>query len=196
VDLTTISPNHSNYARWSREDELIACYTSRVHYPRKLPLYDDNLEAGTWHERMVPGEFAVHYSSFLAKDYDGLYCSVLSSLDDAVAHAQQQVRERTALQCLIYDHQGFVGAPLRDIRGTAFKDKKSLSPRFRRWVGAILFLAGLILMIIDWRTDFELMWPGMVGSRIIVPGFALLLMDAIITIYQRRRTRAAGGGAP
>ena len=167
-----------------------------MDYPRKLPLYDENLKAGTWHERMVPGEFAVHYSSFLAKEYGGLYCSVFGTLGDAVTHAQQQVRERPALQCLIYDHEGFVGAPLRDIRGPAFKDRNSLSPRFRRWGGAILFLAGLILMFIDWRTDFELMWPGMFGSRIIIPGFALLLMDAIITIHQKRKKRMAGGEAP
>lgn len=167
-----------------------------MDYPRKLALHDEDLKAGTWHERMIPGEFAVHYSSFLANDYDGLYCVVFGGLDDAVAHAQQQVRERPALQCLIYDHEGFVGAPLRDIRGTAFKDKNSLSPRLRRWGGIILFLAGLILVIIDWRTNFELMWPGMFGSRIIIPGFALLLMDAIITIYQRRKKRVAGGEAP
>lgn len=73
------------------------------------------------------------------------------------------------------------------------KDKESISPRFRRGAGGGLFLAGLILMIVDWRTDFELMWPGMFGSRIIIPGFALLVMDGIIAIHQRRQARKTAG---
>lgn len=170
-------------------DDLRACYTSGVNYPRRLPLYDESLKHGTWNERMVPGEFAVHYSSFPAKNYDGLYCTVYGSLDEAIAHAQAQVEERPALRCTIYDHEGFIGAPFRDIRGKEFKDKGSISPRFRRWAGGLLFFAGLILMIVDWRTDFALLWPGTFGSRIIVPGFALLLTDVIITIHHRRQTK-------
>jgi hypothetical protein len=164
-----------------------------VNYPRKLPLYDENFQPGTWNERMIPGEFAVHYSSFPVKDYDTLYCTVFGSLDEALAHAREQVELRPALRCTIYDQEGFVGAPLGDVRGKEFKDKGSISPRFRIWAGAVLFTSGLVLMIVDWRTDFELMWPGMFGSRIIIPGFALLVMDAIITIHQRRHPRKTAG---
>jgi len=142
---------------------------------------------------MIPGEFAVHYSSFLVEDYDTLYCTVFGSLDEALAHAREQVELRPALRCTIYDHEGLVGAPLGDVRGKEFKDKGSISPRFRRWAGGGLFFAGLILMMVDWRTDFELMWPGMFGSRIIIPGFALLVMDAIITIQHRRHARKTSG---
>ena len=157
------------------------------------PNYDANRMPGTWNERMVPGEFAVHYSSFSVKDYDGLYCSVFGSLADAEAHAKEQVAQRPTLQCTIYDHEGFVGAPFADIRGNDFKDTGSMSPRFRRWGGWILFATGSILMIIDWRTDFALMWPGMFGSRIIIPGFALLVMDALITIHQRKKANKPAG---
>ena len=142
---------------------------------------------------MIPGEFAVHYSSFPAKDYDGLYCTVFGSLDEALAHAREQAELRPGLRCTIYDHEGFVGAPLGDIRGKEFKDKGAISQRFRRWAGGVLFIAGSILMIVDWRTDFELLWPGMFGSRIIIPGFALLVMDAIITIHQKMHARRTTG---
>lgn len=79
------------------------------------------------------------------------------------------------------------------MRGKDFKDKGSMSPRFCRWAGWILFSAGSILMIIDWRTDFALMWPGMFGSRIIIPGFALLVMDMLIT--RKLQTGALGATA-
>jgi hypothetical protein len=169
------------------------CYTFGVNFPRQLPLDDESGRHGVWNERMVPGEYAVHYSSFPAASHCGSYCTVLGSLDDAVAYAQQQVKERPALRCTIYDHEGLVGPPLRDIRGCEYKDKNSLSPRFRRWAGSILFFGGLILTVIDWRSDFELSWPAMIGTRIIVPGFGLLLMEAIVQFNARRGRKNAGG---
>lgn len=142
---------------------------------------------------MVPGEYAVHYSSFRDGGYGGLYCTVLGSLEDAVNYARKQVKERPDLRCTIYDHEGFVGAPLKDLRGCEFKDKDALSPRVRRWAGSILFLGGLILTVIDWRADFELQWPAMIGTRIIVAGFGLLLIEAIVVLSARRDRKKAGG---
>jgi len=138
---------------------------------------------------MVPGEYAVHYSSYPDAEYSGPYCTVLGTLEDAVAYARQQVEEWPALRCTVYDHHGFIGAPLKDIRGRDFKDKDALSPRFRRWVGSILFFGGLILTIIDWRTDFALSWPAMIGTRIMVPGAALLLIEAIVLLNARRERK-------
>ncbi len=146
---------------------------------------------------MVSGEYAVHYSSFAVASYTGPFCTVFGSLDDAVAYAQQQVSERPGLRCTIYDYEGFVGAPLRDIRGRDFKERDALSARFRRWAGSILFVSGLILTIIDWRSDFELSWPAMIGTRIIIPGFGLLLIEAILQINHRKdRKREASREAP
>ena len=142
---------------------------------------------------MVPGEYAVHYSSFPAAGYIGPYCTVLGSLEEAVTYAQWQVKERPALRCTVYGHEGLVGAPIRDIRGCEFKDRDVLSARFRRWVGSILFFGGLILIAIDWRSDFELSWPGMVGTRMIVPGFVLLLIEAYSLLKARREGKLRTG---
>lgn len=159
--------------------------------PRELPLYDDNLTHGAWCQRMNLGEFAVHYSAFVPDSYTEPFCTVFSSLSEAESHARQQVAERPDLRCTIYDHEGFVGAPIREIRGAQFKDTSSLPPGFRRWGGVILFFGGLILTIIDWRSDFELAWPAMIGTRIVIPGFGLLLMEVILTIGKRKKLEAA-----
>lgn len=163
-----------------------------MNFPRQLPLEDESVRHGVWNERMVPGEYAIHYSSYPGEGYSGPYCTVLGSLEDAVSYAQQQVKERHDLRCTIYDHRGFVGAPLKDIRGCEFKDKETLSPRFRRWAGSILFLGGFILTVIDWRTNFALSWPAMIGTRIIVPGFALLFIEAIDQLNAKRHRKTAG----
>jgi hypothetical protein len=119
---------------------------------------------------------------------------VLGSLKDSIANAQRQVKERPDLRCTIYDYRGFVGAPLREIRASEFKDEETLSPRFRRWVGSILFFGGLILTVVDLRTDSALSWAAMIGTGIIVPGFALLFIEAIVQLNARRQRKLAGGG--
>ncbi|SPE19852.1 conserved hypothetical protein [Candidatus Sulfotelmatomonas gaucii] len=182
-----------SYGRTAISHPTIARYTARVNIPRELPLDDDRLTHGAWCDRMAPGEFAVHYSSFPAGAANVPFCTVFASLTEAVNHAEKQVRECPDLRCTIYDHRGFVGPPLKDIRGAGFKDKFSLSPAFRRWAGVIPFFGGSALTIIDWRTDFALSWPAMIGTRIMAPGFGLLFMDVILTINERRKKRDSTG---
>ena len=59
----------------------------------------------------------------------------------------------------------------------SYKGESDLSPRFRRWVGSILFFGGLILTVIDWRADFRFVWPAMLGTRMLIPGFLLLITE-------------------
>jgi hypothetical protein len=137
---------------------------------------------------MVPGEYAVHYSNFAGRSvYSEPYCTVFEGLANATAYAEGQVLIQPDLRCTIYDHEGFGKPPIEDIRGVAFREKDGLSPRFRRWVGSILFFGGLILTEIDWSTDFALSWPAMIGTRLIIPGMALLAMEAVIIFEARRK---------
>ena len=168
-----------------------------MSYPRQLLLFDEGSRQGSWNERMTPGEYAVHYSSFEGPSNAGPYCTVFGDLREAEEYARQQVAKRSALRCTIYDHQGLVGAPLRDIRGSEFKGDSDLSPRFRRWGGLVLFFGGLVLVIVDWSVDFRLTWPATVGSRMLIPGLILLLTDIVFVLNARlARRRAARGEMP
>jgi len=159
--------------------------------PRQLPLYDPGHTPATWNERMVSGEYAVHYSSLEDRTSSAPYCTVFSDLQEAVAYAQEQVERRTDLRCAIYDHQGQIGAPIRDIRGQDYKDGE-LSARFRRWLGSILFFGGSILTIYDWTKDFRLLWPSTLGTRMVLPGFTLLFVEAMIFLHKRRSHEGRG----
>jgi hypothetical protein len=76
---------------------------------------------------------------------------------------------------------------VREFKGNGYKEEPGIGPRFRRWGGAVLFFGGLILTIIDWRSDFELSWPAMIGTRLLAPGLVLLVTDAVIVLTERRR---------
>src|ERR1700761_3176985 len=142
--------------------------------PRTLPLYDERAHPPSWNERMAPGEFAVHYSSF-ASPAPSPFCTIFDSLEEAKAFAAEQVAKRPDLRCRIYDHQGFIGAPISEFTGRNYKGEGDISSRFRRWVGSLLFFPGVILTGIDWYYDFSLNWPAMIGTRMIFPGLILLV---------------------
>jgi hypothetical protein len=140
---------------------------------------------------MAPGEYAVHYSSFAPDSIPS--CAVFSNLSDAEIYAQQQIQLQPDLRCRIYDHHGFIGKPIREFKGSQYKGDRDLSPRFRRWLGSLLFFGGIVLTLIDWHAGFRLLWPAMLGTRMLIPGLLLLMTELIIAIYawQKRSHIAA-----
>jgi hypothetical protein len=164
-----------------------SCYTFAMRHPRTLPLFDERAQPASWAERMTPGEYAVHYSSFDKARGSGPSCTVLGSLAEAEAYAKEQVEQRPALRCRIYDHQGFIGQPIREFRGSSFKGGSEMSSRFRRWFGSGLFLGGLALIGLDWSRDFTLSWPAMIGIRLFFPGLFLILTEMVLILLRRRK---------
>jgi len=140
---------------------------------------------------MQPGEHAVHYSRCEPSPVGNLYCTVFENLEDAEAFAHREVASRPELRCTIYDHRGMIGRPLKDIRGSEFKGERDFSPRVRRWLGSLLFFGGLILIVIDWLSDWSLLWPAMIGVRTFLPGLFLLFTDPVMAWSEKFRQRRA-----
>lgn len=159
-------------------------------YPRELPLLDSGPKQLTWNERMGRDEYAVHYSSFQEPGAQP-YCTVFGNLQDAVNYAESQVEERPALRCTIYDSHGLAGAPVREIKGKTYKGPSDISPRFRRWAGSILFFGGVGLTALDWSQDFRMSWPAMIGTRMLIPGLTLLVIEALIALHTWHSRRKA-----
>src|SRR4051794_40837697 len=161
--------------------------------PRTLLLFDGSVHPSSWNERMMPGEYAVLYSSFESLSA-APFCTVFSTLAEAETRAADEIGRRPDLRCRIYDHNGFVGAPVRELRGSRYTGDLDLSPRFRRWIGSLLFFGGIILTAIDWAHDFRLSWPALVGTRMILPGLILLFIEAMLLLHARSKTVHAGAG--
>ena len=153
---------------------------------RTLPLYDPKTQPPSWNERMVSGEYAIHYSSSDA-DGPGPVCTVFSRLSEAEDFSASHIQFHPNQRCRIYDHTGFVGAPIHELRGPKYRGDSDISPRFRRWVGSILFFGGLALTILDWSLDFRLTWPAALGTRMLFPGLILLVTEAVIILLARRK---------
>jgi len=134
---------------------------------------------------MAPGEYAIHYSH---SKNAAPTCTIVASLADAEQYAAEQIALDPTLRCRIYDDRGFIGAPIRELRGKQYVAESDITPRFRRWAGSILFFGGIVLTIIDWADEFKLGWPAMIGTRMMVPGFVLLFIEAMIVLQSRRHS--------
>jgi hypothetical protein len=161
---------------------------------RKLLLFDPDAQPSCWNERMVPGEYAVLYSSYqlvLPDDSEDLpsgpFCTVFSTLAEAEEYAAQKVRDYPSLRCRIYDDQGLGRQPIREIRGTEHKGESEISSRFRRWFGGTLLFGGIVLTILDWSTGFSLTWPATIGTRMIPVGLILLVMEVGIALSAKHK---------
>ena len=166
---------------------MVDSYTLGMNSPRTVPLFDPGAKPASWNERMLPGEYAVHYSNLdSSAPGTGPSCTILESLADAEEYAKAQVALRPGLRCRIYDDRGFVGPPILEVRGLQYKES-DISPRFRRWVGSLLFFGGLALVIVDWSVDFKLTWPATIGVRMLIPGLILLVTEAILMLQVRRK---------
>ena len=147
---------------------------------------------------MAEGEYAVHFSDLEGSPHrTAPFCLLFNSLPAAVEYSTAEVARHPGLRCRIYDHNGFTGAPLREIKGSQFRDNTDISAHFRRWVGSFLFFGGALLAGADWTVDFRWLWPSMLGTRMLMPGSILLMTELIIRInaWHRRRQVSQGSAA-
>jgi hypothetical protein len=161
--------------------------------PRTWLLYDPQARPQGWNERMKPGEYAILYSSLrLGSDpvHSPIprepFCNVFDSLPDAEKYAAHQVALLPTLGCRIYDHEGLGRQPILEIQGAEYKGDDEITPRFRRGWGYSLFLGGLVLLVVDWRADFGLLWPAMFATRMVPVGLLLLVTELVIYIETKR----------
>jgi len=169
-----------------------------MSHPRTMLLFDPDVQPQCWNERMAPGEYAVLYSSNQlassvphANTGGDPFCTVFSALSEAEQHAIQQVTLLPTLRCRIYDHHGLGSQPIREIRGSEHKGESEISSRFRRWCGSILFFGGIGLIVLDWSADFSLSWPATLGARTLPAGLVLLIIELVIVLEARRKSRRA-----
>jgi hypothetical protein len=149
---------------------------------RTLPLYDPAATPSTWCERMSPGDFAVHTSG-------SSVCAIFPSLPEAEAFAAAEVAAAPTLRCRIYDHQGFIGEPLREVIGPNFRGGTGLSPRYLRILGLTLLLSGIVLFATDWLNGFRFGWPGFIGARLLIFGLVVTAFAALTRLHELQKAR-------
>lgn len=55
---------------------------------------------------------------------------------------------------------------------------RELTGRFRRWFSSALIVASVLLICIDWRSDFERMWPSILAWKFLTTALVFITWEA------------------
>lgn len=133
---------------------------------------------------MSVGEFAVHFS-YRTTESSTPTCTIFSSLAEAEHFSAEEISRHPDLRCRIYDHQGFVGAPIREISGPKFKSNLGLSHRYLWSLGGTSLALGIVLFLVDWTNGFRYGWPGFIGARLLIFGTLLVVIELLLLLPKR-----------
>jgi hypothetical protein len=57
---------------------------------------------------------------------------------------------------------------------------REMSGPFRRWFSSFLIVASVLLIWIDWRSDFERMWPSILAWKLITTALVFITWEAAL----------------
>jgi hypothetical protein len=110
-------------------------------------------------------------------------------LADARAFCEAQVQRHPLMCCEIFDSDGKAKPPMLVIMHANAARKDELSPAWvkRRQMAAIASLVlAPALFIIDWRSEYELLWPSIVAVNLFLLGLRLLYWNSA-SVERRKR---------
>lgn len=162
-------------------------------------LFDRGRKPANWMDLIHEGQFAVFLSdaqTHAGMRPDGRYtgpdvpdtCLIFDSLDEAEKYCRSIVREAPRLRCLIFDHRGKAAPPAAVFVSPAFAGTLDSEAKGRRlmWAGAALIVLSLPLFWFDWRADWRLILPTVIGVQFIVAGGRFLQLGAATREAARR----------
>ena len=115
-------------------------------------------------------------------------CEIFDDLPSAETHCKELVRQNPKLRCSIFDHNGRGGEPLAVYESPELLNRE-LSIHFRRWSAAALMIAAVVLIWYDWRSDFERMWPSVLGWKFVTTALVFITWEAVLILQRRIKRR-------
>jgi hypothetical protein len=132
---------------------------------------------------MQPGQYAVFLSDPVTHAgirSDGRYtgrevpdtCLIFDSFDQAGEYCSSRVRQAARVRCQIFDSRGKAESPTAVFVSPEFAWTVESEPKGRRlmWVGIVLIAVSPPLFWLDWRADWHLILPTILGLQLILAG--------------------------
>jgi hypothetical protein len=174
---------------------------------QEVLLFDSSRNPAVWLELMRPGQYAVFLSDAETRagmTPDGRYsgsevadsCLIFDSFEEAEEYCRTSVHDVARLRCEIFDDRGKAIPPAAvfvspEFAGTLHSDIKA---RRLTWAGIILIAVSVPLFWLDWRADWRLILPTVVGSQFILVGLRFIQLGSA-TKEAARRSRGRGEAA-
>jgi hypothetical protein len=189
--------NPSVFLEYREQDKIspIGSCVSLVQCMSKIVrVYDPKRNPPEWHRLLTGSEVAVfaedaHAEIPATNDMGEPTCEIFDTLQLAEAHCRELVAERLSTRYLMFDSRGRGAEPLTIVESPKLRTQE-LTGRFRRRFSSALIVASVLLIWIDWRSDFERMWPSIFAWKLITTALVFITWEAALLAQEYTLRRA------
>ncbi|HWC15506.1 MAG TPA: hypothetical protein VG498_00740 [Terriglobales bacterium] len=169
--------------------------------PRIVKVYDSMRSPPEWNRLLTGTEVAVftedaHSELPVDGDSGEPICEIFDNIESAVNHCRNLVAERPQLRCQVFDSHGRGGDPIAVYQSTKLRSRE-ITGRFRRWFASTLIASSVLLIWLDWRSDFERMWPSILAWKLVTTALVFITWEAALLMQKflsKRRQNAGVAG--
>jgi hypothetical protein len=158
----------------------------RVYDPKRTPPEWNGLLRGS--EVAVFKEHALTGMPLNDTEEDAT-CIIFADLASARTDCEKLVAENPDVRCTVFDARGKGSDPLA-IYDHPRAHRHELTGRFRRWCVGILMIASLLLIWLDWRSDFVRMWPSVLAWKFVTTALVFIVWEFTLWVEKRRAARS------
>ena len=159
-----------------------------------VKVYDAKRNPPEWHRMLSGTEVAVftedaHSEVPVNGDCREPICEIFDSLELAANHSLNLVAQRPELRCLVFDSRGRGGDPIAVYQSSELRSRE-ITGRFRRWFSSTLIAVSVLLIWLDWRSDFERMWPSILAWKLATTALVFITWEAALVaqnFFAKRR---------
>jgi hypothetical protein len=147
-------------------------------------VYDPKRHPPDWSHLLIGSEVAVFaedvYAETPAADALGeATCEIFDTLEIAHTHCSRLAAQDPSKRYYIFDSRGRGAEPLATVESPMLRTREMSGP-FRRWFSSFLIVASVLLIWIDWRSDFERMWPSILAWKLITTALVFITWEAAL----------------
>lgn len=167
--------------------------------PTLVKVYDPARNPPEWNRLLTAAEVAVftedaHAEVPVHDDANEPVCEIFENLESAANHCRGVVAEKPQLRCLVFDGRGRGSDPIAVYESPKLRTRE-LTGTFRRWFASTLIAASVLLIWLDWSSDFERMWPSILAWKLVTTALVFVTWEAALLaqkfLSKRRQSSAA-----
>lgn len=120
-------------------------------------------------------------SGLPAGDSEGPTCEIFDDIRLAELHCKELVAADVKLRCMVFDSNGRGADPVAVYENPGLRTGE-ITGSFRRWFSAAMITSAVVLIWIDWRSDFERMWPSILAWKFVTAALVFITWESVLII--------------
>jgi hypothetical protein len=91
----------------------------------------------------------------------------------------------------VFDSTGRAGGPIATYENPKLRSRE-ITSGVRRWFSVVMVLSASVLIWLDWRSDFERMWPSILAWKFLTTALVFITWEAVLIVQRRLQLKKSG----